>query len=114
MNRFTADTEALGFDDITQFLRSQECFLVAVEDEVIIIWQFGHFGLVLSWLRKAPGAPTVVVAANFTADPQTVSLAVPGSTGKLKTLLKSPGAAEPASLTSIELGPFEVFIGEVK
>jgi len=69
---------------------------------------------VLSWLRKAPGAPTVVVAANFTADPQTVSLAVPGSTGKLKTLLKSPGAAEPASLTSIELGPFEVFIGEVK
>ncbi len=33
---------------------------------------------VLSWLRQAPGAPAVVVSVNFTADPQTVSLSVPG------------------------------------
>jgi alpha-glucosidase len=69
---------------------------------------------VLSWLRQAPGAPVVVVSVNFTADPQTVSLSVPGAGGKLKTLLKTPGAADPASLRAIELGPFGVYIGEVQ
>ena len=29
---------------------------------------------VLSWMRQAPGAPTVVVSVNFTAEPQTVNL----------------------------------------
>jgi alpha-glucosidase len=67
---------------------------------------------VLSWMRHTPGAPDVVVAANFTPEPQTVSLAVPGAT-KTKTLLKTPGAADPASLDHIELGPFGVFVGEV-
>jgi alpha-glucosidase len=69
---------------------------------------------VLSWLRQAPGAPVVVVSVNFTADPQTVSLSVPGAGGKVKTLLKTPGAADPASLGAIELGPFGVYIGEVQ
>jgi alpha-glucosidase len=69
---------------------------------------------VLSWMRQAPNAPTVVVAANFTAEPQTVNLSAPGLSGKVKTLLKTPGAADPASLSTIELGPFGVFIGEVK
>ena len=69
---------------------------------------------VLSWLRQAPGAPVVVVSVNFTADPQTVSLSVPGAGGKVKTLLKTPGAADPASLSTIELGPFGVYIGEVQ
>jgi alpha-glucosidase len=69
---------------------------------------------VLSWLRQAPGAPVVVVSVNFTADPQTVSLSVPGAGGKVKTLLKTPGAADPASLRAIELGPFGVYIGEVQ
>jgi alpha-glucosidase len=69
---------------------------------------------VLSWLRQTPGAASVVVAANFTAEPQTVSLAVPGASGKPKTLLKTPGAADPASLSRIELGPFGVYIGEVE
>ena len=69
---------------------------------------------VLSWLRQAPGAPVVVVSVNFTADPQTVSLSVPGAGGKVKTLLKTPGAADPASLSAIELGPFGVYIGEVQ
>jgi len=31
----------------------------------------------------------------------------------LKTLLKSPGAADPASLKSIALGPYGVYIGEL-
>ena len=69
---------------------------------------------VLSWMRQAPGAPTVVVATNFTAAPQTVSLASPGVSGKVKTLLKTPGAKDPASLSAVELGPFGVYIGEVQ
>jgi alpha-glucosidase len=69
---------------------------------------------VLSWVRQAPGAPAVVVSVNFTAEPQTVTLSVPGSTGKVKTLLKTPGAADPASLSQFELGPFAVYVGEVQ
>jgi len=69
---------------------------------------------VLSWMRKAEGSPAVVVALNFTAVPQTVSLDVPGAGGALKTLLKTPGAADPASLKSIALGPFGVYVGQVE
>jgi alpha-glucosidase len=69
---------------------------------------------VLSWMRQAPGAPAVVVSVNFTAEPQTVSLSVPGSGGKAKTLLKTPGAADPESLDNFELGPFGVYIGQVQ
>ena len=68
---------------------------------------------VLSWIRKVPGSAAVVVSVNFTADPQTVNLSVPGSGGKVKTLMRTPGSQEPASLQSIELGPFGVYIGEV-
>ncbi len=68
---------------------------------------------VLSWVREATGAPPVVVAVNFTTEPQTVSLTVPGATGNLRTLLKTPGAADPASLGAIQLGPYGVFIGDV-
>jgi alpha-glucosidase len=72
---------------------------------------------VLSWMRKAPGAPAVVVSANFTAQPQTVNLAATGglpATGHLHTLLKSPGGKEPVSVESIELAPFGVYIGAVR
>jgi alpha-glucosidase len=69
---------------------------------------------VLSWVRQTPGAPAVVVSVNFTAEPQTVSLTVPGASGKTKTLLKSPGASDPASLGQIQLGPFGVYVGEVQ
>jgi alpha-glucosidase len=69
---------------------------------------------VLSWLRQAPGKPAVVVSVNFTAEPQTVSLSVPGLGGKVKTLLKTPGAADPESLDHFQLGPFGVYIGEVQ
>jgi len=69
---------------------------------------------VLSWLRKGRGGASVVVAANFTAQPQTVSLSVPRSGATLTTLLETPGATDPTSLTSIPLGPFGVYIGEVR
>jgi alpha-glucosidase len=69
---------------------------------------------VLSWLRQTPGAPAVVVSVNFTAEAQTVNLSIPGSGGKTRTLLKTPGAADPAGLGQIELGPFGVYVGEVK
>ncbi len=72
---------------------------------------------VLSWMRKAPDAPAVVVAANFTAEPQTVNL-TGGSAGltasHVRTLLKTPGGANPKSIDHIELGPFGVYIGQVK
>jgi alpha-glucosidase len=69
---------------------------------------------VLSWLRQTSGSPPVVVSVNFTAEPQTVSLTVPNSSGNLKTLLKTPGASDPASLSQIQLGPYGVYIGEVQ
>jgi hypothetical protein len=43
-----------------------------------------------------------------------VNLDVPGSSSKLKTLLKTPGADDPTSLEDIHLGPFGVYIGEVQ
>jgi len=72
---------------------------------------------VLSWMRQAPGAPPVVVSVNFTAEPQTVNLATgkaDSRTRKPKTLLKTPGAADPSSLDQIQLGPFAVYIAEVQ
>ncbi len=69
---------------------------------------------VLSWIRQTPGAPAVVVSVNFTAEPQTVSLTVPDSGGSVKTLLKTPGAPDPESLGQMRLGPFGVYIGEVR
>ena len=72
---------------------------------------------VLSWMRQVQGGAQVVIAANFTAEPQTVNLTSGGSAVKAahaKTLLKSPGGADPASLDHVELGPFGVHIGEVQ
>jgi alpha-glucosidase len=69
---------------------------------------------VLSWMRQTLGAPSVVVSVNFTADPQTVSLSIPNSSGGVKTLLKTPGAADPASISQIQLGPFGAYIGELQ
>jgi alpha-glucosidase len=69
---------------------------------------------VLSWTRQTPGAPSIVVSVNFTADPQTVSLSIPNASGNLKTLLKTPGAADPASINQIQLGPFGVYVGELQ
>ncbi|MGD0941232.1 MAG: alpha-glucosidase [Terracidiphilus sp.] len=69
---------------------------------------------VLSWMRQTPGAPAVVVSVNFTATPQTVGLSIPGAGGKVKTLLKTPGAGDPESLGQIQLGPYGVYIGQVE
>ncbi|MGD0480894.1 MAG: alpha-glucosidase [Terracidiphilus sp.] len=72
---------------------------------------------VLSWMRQAAGAPAVVVSVNLTAQPQTVKLAndaLGAGTHKLKTLLKTPGAADSPSLDQIQLGPFGVYVGEVQ
>ena len=72
---------------------------------------------VLSWLRKAPGGEAVLVACNFTAQPQTVSFdltkqGVPHF--HLRTLLKTPGAPDPLSLDLVQLGPYGVYIGKVE
>ncbi len=70
---------------------------------------------VLSWKREAPGVPPVVVALNFTAEPQTVSLVGAGlPDGTVNTLLKTPGATNPASLKTIQLGPYGVYIGQLQ
>ncbi len=72
---------------------------------------------VLSWLRQAPKAAEVVVTVNFTSAPQTVNLAAGGSGLKpahLHTLLKTPGGPDPVSLSRIALGPYGVYIGELR
>ncbi len=69
---------------------------------------------VLSWMCQAPGVLAVVVSVNFTAEPQTVSLSLPGSGRKVRTLLKTPGAPEPVSLGKIQLGAYGVYIGEIQ
>jgi len=69
---------------------------------------------VLSWMRQTTGAAAVVVSVNFTAEPQTVYLSVPGSGGKVKTLLKTPGAADPEWIGQFQLGPYGVYIGELQ
>jgi alpha-glucosidase len=72
---------------------------------------------VLSWMRQLPGAAEVVVAVNFTAEPQTVNLAATGAgmqAAHLTTLLKTPGGPEPKSMEAIKLGAYGVYIGELR
>jgi alpha-glucosidase len=72
---------------------------------------------VLSWIRQVPGAGQVVVSVNFTAEAQTVNLAMGGAgiaPRKLKTLLKSPGGTDPKTIEAIELEPYGVYIGEIR
>jgi alpha-glucosidase len=72
---------------------------------------------VLSWLRQTPGQPAVVVACNFTAEPQKIGfdLSQQGISSKqLKTLMKTPGASDPASLDAVNLPPYGVYIGQVQ
>jgi alpha-glucosidase len=70
---------------------------------------------VLSYLRQgAAGKPSVVVALNFTAQPQTVSLnGVTGNT--VHTLLTNdPALATTANLKSLTLAPFASWVGSVQ
>ncbi|MGB7134576.1 MAG: alpha-glucosidase [Acidobacteriaceae bacterium] len=72
---------------------------------------------VLSWLRKAPNGEAVVVACNLTEQPQTASFNLKAqgvNRFHLKTLLKTPGAPDPLSLDMVQLGPFGVYIGQVR
>lgn len=72
---------------------------------------------VLSWLRKGPNGEAVVVVCNFTAQPQKVSfdLSAQGITSKnAKTLMKTPGSSDPASLDAVQLPAFGVYIGKVQ
>ncbi len=58
-----------------------------------------------------------MVACNFTDRAQKVSfdLSPQGITGKqVKTLMKTPGSGDPASLDAVQLVPYGVYIGEVQ
>ncbi|HEX6771613.1 MAG TPA: alpha-glucosidase [Acidobacteriaceae bacterium] len=71
---------------------------------------------VLAWIRQTPGAPVVVVACNFTAEPRKFSFDLPKQaigSRKAKTLMKTPGANDPASLDAVNLPPFGVYIGQI-
>jgi glycosidase len=67
---------------------------------------------VLSWSRQVDGQAVVVVACNFTAETRTVDLSGQGK--QAKTLMKSPGMGDPASLDKVELPAFGVYIGQIK
>jgi alpha-glucosidase len=72
---------------------------------------------VLSWMRQTAGQTAVVVACNFTAEPQKFGfdLSQQGISSKLaKTLMKTPGAGDPASLDAVNLPAFGVYIGQVQ
>jgi alpha-glucosidase len=72
---------------------------------------------VLAWLRQSPEGQTIVVACNFTPDSQTVSFDLSAQgvhSSHASTLMKTPGAADPASLASVTLGPYGVYIGQVR
>jgi len=71
---------------------------------------------VLSWIRRIPGVSPVIVAVNMTADPQTIDLTNGGklASGPLQTLLVTPGGPDPASLKTVSLGPFGVYIGQLE
>ena len=72
---------------------------------------------VLAWARQVDGQPTVVVACNFTADPQKFAFDLSGTgvTGKqAKTLMKTPGSSDPASLDAVNLPAYGVYIGQVQ
>jgi len=68
---------------------------------------------VLSYLRKLENGPAVVVALNFTAQPQTISLDIGG--GAVKTLATDDPALKAAtSAKSVTLAPFASWIASVE
>ena len=82
--------------------------------EIMLNTSDGH---VLSWLRKSDNGEAVVVACNLTDQPQSVSFDLSGQGihgTNVKTMMKTPGAADPASLASIQLGAYGVYIGQVQ
>ncbi len=71
---------------------------------------------VLAWSRTTPGAKTVVVACNFTAEPQVVSVekALGGSAKTAAPLASSGGPQKSAiDLNAVSLAPYGSIIAEV-
>jgi alpha-glucosidase len=72
---------------------------------------------VLAWARQVEGQPTVVVACNFTAEPQKFAFDLSGTgvtSKQAKTLMKTPGSSDPASLDEVNLLPYGVYVGQVQ
>jgi alpha-glucosidase len=73
---------------------------------------------VLSWVRSAPSTKSVVVAMNFSAEPQTVTLDVSkaGATGSTARTLATDDSklGGTHSLKSITLAPFASYVAEVQ
>jgi alpha-glucosidase len=71
----------------------------------------------LAWARQVEGQPTVVIACNFTASPQKFAFDLSGTgltSKQAKTLMKTPGSSDPASLDEVNLLPYGVYIGQVR
>jgi len=72
---------------------------------------------VLSYLRETRNGQAVVVALNFTAQPQIISIDLTSRGVKghhLKTLIASFASGEPADLGHITLPPFGSYVGQVQ
>jgi len=72
---------------------------------------------VLAWARLLDGQPAVVVACNFTAEAQKFSFDLTGTgiaSKQARTLMKTPGSSDPASLDAVELPPYGVYIGQIE
>jgi alpha-glucosidase len=67
---------------------------------------------VLAYLRKLPDR-AVVVALNFTAQPQTVKMNATGGKTAQPLLTTASGEATQQGLDSLKLEPFGVFVGEI-
>lgn len=65
---------------------------------------------VLSYMRKGANGKSVVVALNFTNEPQQVKLSV----GKVSTLMTDAEALKEASASTMTLPPYGSWVGEVR
>jgi alpha-glucosidase len=68
---------------------------------------------VLAYERTVEGQPAVVVAMNFTAQPQTISLDVPG-TGVKTLATDDPTLKSATSLKNVTLAPFAAWVAAVQ
>ena len=72
---------------------------------------------VLSYIRRTPDGKAALVAMNFTADPQTLSIDLKeaGTSGAhVKTLLASFNAAQQLELAHVSLPPYGSYVGQVQ
>ncbi len=71
---------------------------------------------VVAWRRTAPGAPVVVVACNFVAEPQVVSLESAAGSGKTARTLAASGGPEKrtVNLNAVSLPAYGSIVAEVQ